>query len=81
MKKCKCSLGLWLLKLLLKLIGIGAAAISVLFIVFFFDLDGKFLYYVVEPLLVKHYDRMERNDVLKNSPYNVDKYPKREYQV
>ena len=81
MKKCKCSLGIWLLKLFLKLIGIVAAAISVLFIVFFFDLDGKFLYYVVEPLLVKHYDSMERKDVLKNSPYNVDKYPKREYQV
>ena len=81
MKKCKCSLGAKLLKLLLRLIGIGIAAIGVLFVVFFFDLDGKFLYYVVEPLLVKHYDKMERKDVLKDSPYGVDKYPKREFQV
>ena len=81
MKKCNCSLGIWLLKLCLKLIGIVAAAISVLFIIFFFDLDGKFLYYVLEPLLVKHYDKMGRKDTLKDSPYNVDKYPKREYQV
>lgn len=81
MKKCKCSLGAIILKLLLKLIGIGAAAIAVLFIVFFFDLDGKFLYYVVEPFLVKHYDKMERKDTLKDSPYSVDKYPKREFQI
>ena len=81
MKKCKCSLGFWLLKLLLRLVGIGAAAIAVLFVVFFFDLDGKFLYYVVEPFLVRHYDKMERKDVLKDSPYSAEKYPKYEYQV
>jgi hypothetical protein len=81
MKNCECSFCSWLLKFLLRLVGIGAVAISVLFIIFFFDLDGKFLYYVVEPFLVKHYDKMERKDTLKDSPYNVDKYPKREYQV
>lgn len=81
MKKSKCSLGMWLLKLFPKLLGIGAAAIAVLFVVFFFDLDGKLMYYVVEPFLVKHYDKMERKDTLKDSPYSVDKYPKREFQV
>ena len=81
MKKSKCSLGMWLLKLFLKLLGIGAAAIAVLFVVFFFDLDGKLMYYVVEPFLVKHYDKMERKDTLKDSPYSVDKYLKREFQV
>ena len=81
MKKSKCSLGMWLLKLFLKLLGIGAAAIAVLFVVFFFDLDGKLMYYVVEPFLVKHYDKMERKDTLKDSPYSVEKYPKREFQV
>ncbi|MBP5170424.1 MAG: hypothetical protein ILP14_14680 [Oscillospiraceae bacterium] len=81
MKKSKCSLGMWLLKLFLKLLGIGAAGIAVLFVVFFFDLDGKLMYYVVEPFLVKHYDKMERKDTLKDSPYSVDKYPKREFQV
>ena len=81
MNKCSCSLGVKLLKLLLKLFGIGLGALAVLFVVFFFDLDGRFLYYVVEPLLVKHYDKMERKDTLKDSPYSVDKYPKYEYNV
>jgi len=36
-----------------------------LFLVFFFDLDGKLLYYVVEPLLCKHYDKMEHKDMTK----------------
>ena len=80
MKKCNCSLGCKILKLFLKLLGAGAAAIGVLFVIFFFDLDGKFLYYVVEPFLVKHYDKMERKDTLKDV-YDVDKYPKREYST
>ena len=40
---------------LLKITGI---AYVILFIVFFFDLDGKLLYTVVEPNLAAHYDRM-----------------------
>ena len=32
------------------------------FCVFYFDLDGKLLYYVVEPFLKNHYDNMERRD-------------------
>ena len=78
MKKCGCSLGKTLLKLLLKLLGICFAAIAVLFVIFFFDLDGKFLFRVVEPFLKKHYDDMGRKDTLKDL-YDVDKYPKREY--
>ena len=66
MKKCGCSLGKAL------------AALAVLFTIFFFDLDGKLLYYVVEPFLKKHYDDMERKDTLKDL-YDVDKYPKREF--
>ncbi len=80
MKKCSCTLGRTLFRILLKLVGICFAGISVLFIVFFFDLDGKFLYYVVEPFLKNHYDKMERKDVLKDV-YDVDKYPKREFNV
>lgn len=41
---------------------IGLAVYAVLFIVFFFDLDGKLLFYVVEPFLCKHYDQMERKN-------------------
>ena len=66
-----------LIKLLLKIAFIGFA---VLFTVFFFDLDGKLLYYVVEPVLVKHYDKMERKDVL-SQPYDTGKYSKVEYDV
>lgn len=48
--------------------GIGLLSYIGLFIVFFFDLDGKLLYRVVEPFLVKHYDAMERKNPL-DSPY------------
>ena len=39
-----------------------------LFTVFFFDLDGKFLYYVWEPMMIKRYDNMKRPD-LTGTPY------------
>ena len=41
------------------------AVYALLFAVFFFDLDGKLLYYVVEPFLKNHYDKMPRRDVTK----------------
>ena len=53
-----------ILKVLGKLLLIAAAAYAALFAVFFFDLDGKLLFYKVEPFLVRHYDRMERRDPL-----------------
>ena len=59
MKKCivkKCLKGLWFL---LKVAGF---AYLILFIVFFFDLDGKLLYTVVEPNLARRYDKMPRPD-------------------
>ena len=33
-----------------------------LFVVFYYDLDGKLLYYVVEPFMKKRFDNMERRD-------------------
>ena len=76
MKKCKkCKLG----KFLGKLIGIAVVANVALFAVFFFDLDGKFLFYVVEPTLKKHYDNMPRRDMTK-MPYEMNK-PNYEYNV
>ena len=65
-------------KFLLKFLAIFVAANAVLFVVFFFDLDGKLLFNVVEPFLKKHYDDMERKDTLK-APYDMNKYPKYEY--
>ena len=60
--------------------GIGAAVYAGLFAVFYFDLDGKALFYVVEPCLTKHYDGMERRDILKQN-YDIGKFPKYEYDV
>ena len=63
---CKCKIG----KFFLKLLGI--------FVIFFFDLDGKLLFNVVEPFLKKHYDNMERKDTLAEA-YDLDKFPKYKY--
>lgn len=55
-----------------RVFGILAAVYAALFAVFFFDLDGKLMYYVVEPFLVRHYDRMERRNPL-DMPYEMKK--------
>ena len=69
-----CKIG----KFLLKLLGIFVLLNGLLFVVFFFDLDGKLLFNVVEPFLKKHYDNMERKDVLQEA-YDMDKFPKYKY--
>ena len=78
MKECECKFAGAGGKLIWKLRGIFLLANVALFVVFFFDLDGKLLFNVVEPFLKKHYDTMERKDTLQ-TPYDVDKYPKYEY--
>ena len=65
------------LKILKKVLFIGLGVYAALFAVFFFDLDGKALFYGVEPLLCRHYERMERRDPLKQ-PYETTK-PHYEY--
>ncbi len=72
MKKAKNNIG----RIIAKIIGGVLLANIALFLVFFFDLDGKLLFNVVEPGLKKHYDNMERKDVLTNSPYEIFKYAK-----
>ena len=52
-----------------KTVGTLAAVYAGLFAVFYFDLDGKLLYYVVEPFMQKRFDNMERRDPL-SVPYN-----------
>ncbi len=59
-----------LTKVLGKLAAILAPVYAILFAVFYFDLDGKLLYYVVEPFLCKHYDKMERRNPLEQ-PYDM----------
>ena len=65
-------------KFLLKFIGIFIALNAGLFVIFFFDLDGKLLFNVVEPFLKNHYDNMKRVDHLKD-PYKMDQFPKYKY--
>ena len=66
-------------KFLGKLLLIFGGIYAVLFAVFFFDLDGKLLFRVVEPFLVKHYDKMPRRDPLSKK-YDTDT-PSYEYKV
>ena len=65
-------------KFLLKFIGIFIALNAGLFVIFFFDLDGKLLFNVVEPFLKNHYDNMKRVDHL-NDPYSMNQFPKYKY--
>jgi hypothetical protein len=65
-------------KALLKLCLIFVLLNVGLFVIFFFDLDGKLLFNVVEPFLKKHYDNMERKDALQE-PYELDKFPEYKY--
>ena len=69
-----CKFGKKLLKILLVVLLLNVG----LFCVFFFDLDGKLLFNVVEPFLKNHYDNMKRKDVL-TMPYDTDKFPKYKY--
>ena len=65
-------------KALLKLCLIFVLLNVGLFVIFFFDLDGKLLFNVVEPFLKKRYDNMERKDTLAEA-YDLDKFPKYKY--
>ena len=67
-------------KFLLKFCGIFIGLNALLFVVFYFDLDGKLLFKVVEPFLKNHYDTMERKDPLQN-PYDMNKFPKYSYDT
>ena len=57
------------MKLILKILKIFATVFSVLFAVFYFDLDGKLLYYVYEPMMCKHYDNIEGRRNIIDIPY------------
>ena len=64
---------------LLKALILAFGANALLFVVFFFDLDGKFLFYIYEPFMKKHYDEMPRRDMTK-TPYEINK-PNVEFDV
>jgi len=56
------------MKIFGKIIKILALVYAALFAVFYFDLDGKFLYYIWEPMMIKRFDNMKREDNTK-TPY------------
>lgn len=68
-----------LFKFIGKLLGILAVIYGILFAVFYWDLDGKFLYFVWEPLMVKRYDNMKRKDNHEIPYFNKDKVAPEEY--
>ncbi len=49
-------------KIVGRTVGTLFAVYAGLFCVFYYDLDGKLLYYVVEPFMKNHFDNMERRD-------------------
>ena len=49
-------------KIIRRTVGTLAAVYAGLFCVFYYDLDGKLLYYVVEPFMKNHFDNMEKRD-------------------
>jgi len=49
-------------KAIFKVLGLLAGVYAALFAVFYFDLDGKLLFYVAEPALDKHYSAMKRRN-------------------
>ena len=57
-------------KFFFKLLGFAAIVYCILFAVFYWDLDGKFLYYIWEPLMIKRFDNMKRPDTL-STPYSM----------
>lgn len=67
-----------IIKILLKIVGVALVAYAALFLVFFFDLDGKALFKYVEPFLCRHYEKIERKDPMK-AVYGTD-VPKYEYK-
>ena len=67
-------------KKLAKYLGLGLGVYFVAFLAFILDIDGKFLFYVYEPIITKHFDDMPRKDMTK-VPYEIHKFPKYDDQI
>ena len=59
-----------ILKFFFNLLRIAVLIYGILFAVFYYDLDGKFLYYIWEPLMIKRFDNMKRPDATA-MPYSM----------
>ncbi len=56
-----------------KFLGAASGLYGLLFLVFYFDLDGKLLYYVYEPWIQKHYDNIKDRRDITDIPYGMPK--------
>lgn len=63
-----------MMTMLKTVLGAGSVLYVLLFLVFYFDLGGKLVFHVVEPMLCKHYENMPRRDMTK-MPYEIHKFP------
>ena len=59
------------MKLIFKIVRVFVIVYAALFAVFYFDLDGKLLYYVYEPLMCRHYDNIENRRNIIDIPYEM----------
>ena len=59
-----------LLNIFFKIFRIGLLIYGILFAVFYYDLDGKFMYYIWEPLMIKRFDNMKRPEATA-MPYSM----------
>lgn len=69
-KKSKKSAKKSALKTIFKVLGILTGVYGILFLVYYFDLDGKALYNFVEPAMKERFDKMERRNPLER-PYDM----------
>ena len=67
------------LKFIIKLLGKLAFIYGILFLVFFYDLDGKFMYYIWEPFCIRHFGRVVKPDSLQTPYGRKDKVAADEY--
>lgn len=52
------------MKVVSKVLGMGALTLAALYAVYYFNLDMKLVRSVIVPLLDKHYDSMQREHII-----------------
>lgn len=64
-------------KIPLAILGSAAGFFAVTFTIYFFNLDMKFLSRFVEPILLRHYDKIPANSTCKRLPEQGAPQPRR----
>ena len=50
-----------ILKIFIGLIGLALGAFTVTQVIYWLNLDNKFFFFIVDPILYKHYDKVKRD--------------------